>query len=276
MSNLKENSTKLLELIYQLSKGDANEIISRKNLGKSLGFSEKEAKQALSFLDREGMTRYILFNCLCITHYGIAEAENLINQNTGNNLLEGYQVSVLFLAADPTNASRLRLGEEVREIGEKLQLSRMRKYFKLEKLMSVRPADLTQALIDVRPRIVHFSGHGIETEGLCFENKLGQIHIISADSLAALFENFADEVNCVVLNACYSEIQAKAIAKNVKYVIGMNQSIGDRAAIAFSIGFYQALGGNRTIKAAYKLGCVQIQLEGIPEHSTPVLIEREH
>ncbi len=34
---------------------------------------------------------------------------------------------VLFLAADPRDAARLRLGEELREIDEKLRLSRLRR-----------------------------------------------------------------------------------------------------------------------------------------------------
>jgi hypothetical protein len=98
--------------------------------------------------------------------------------------------------------------------------------------------------------------------------------LISASlTLAALFEQFANKVYCIVLNACYSEIQAQAIATHINYVIGMNQSISDRAAIAFTIGFYQALGAARTIDEAYKLGCIQIRLQGIPEHLTPVLIK---
>lgn len=55
----------------------------------------------------------------------------------------------------------------------------------------------------------------------------------------------------------------------------MNQAIGDKAAIAFSIGFYQALGAGRTTEEAYKLGVVQIRLQGIPEHLTPVLNKKE-
>jgi hypothetical protein len=54
----------------------------------------------------------------------------------------------------------------------------------------------------------------------------------------------------------------------------MNQAIGDRAAIAFAIGFYQALGAGRTVEESYKLGCVQIRLQSIPEHLTPVLIKK--
>lgn len=183
-------------------------------------------------------------------------------------------LSILFLAADPTDASRLRLGEELREIQERLQLANLRERFELHQRMSVRPVDISQALLDVQPQIVHFSGHGTSTGALCFEDQLGSTQPIQPDALAALFEQFANQVSCVVLNACYSEIQATAIAKHIDHVIGMNQAIGDKAAIAFAVGFYQALGAGRSIKDAYKLGCVQIRLQSIPEHLTPVLIKR--
>jgi hypothetical protein len=184
-------------------------------------------------------------------------------------------ISILFLAADPTDASRLRLGEEIREIHEKLRLSKARDQFQLHQRMSVRPMDISQALLDVNPRIVHFSGHGTSTGALCVENRVGKIHPLQPEALAALFEMFAQEVHCVILNACYSATQAEAIAKHIRYVIGMNQEVGDEAAIAFSIGFYQALGAGRSIEEAYKLGLVQIRLENIPEHRTPVLIKSD-
>ena len=77
-----------------------------------------------------------------------------------------------------------------------------------------------------------------------------------------------------IFSACYSESQAQAIAENIEYVVGMNQAIGDKAAIAFSVGFYQALGAGRSIKEAYELGCVQIGLHGAPEYLTPILIRK--
>ncbi len=184
--------------------------------------------------------------------------------------------TILFLAADPTDASRLRLGEELREIQEKLQLARLRERYELHQRLSVRPADISQALLDIQPQIVHFSGHGSAMGALCFESQTGEIFPILPDALAALFEQFANQVSCVVLNACYSEIQANAISKHINFVIGMNQSVGDKAAIAFAIGFYQALGAGRTVDEAYKLGCVQIRLQNIPEHLTPVLISKGH
>ncbi|MBW4430004.1 MAG: CHAT domain-containing protein [Nostoc desertorum CM1-VF14] len=183
--------------------------------------------------------------------------------------------SILFLAADPANETRLRLGEEFREIQEKLQLAKLRHKFRIEQRTSVRPVDISQAMLDVQPNIVHFSGHGTSSGELCFESLSGITQLVMPDALAALFEQFANHVNCVILNACYSANQADAISQQIPYVIGMNKMIGDRAAIAFTVGFYQAIGAGKTIEEAYKLGVVQIRLQGIPEHFTPKLITQE-
>lgn len=204
----------------------------------------------------------------------LVRIESIVGQNEttkmGINPVNNKNV-VLFLAADPTDATRLRLGEEYREIQEKLQLAKMREKFNLTQRFSVRPADISQSILDEKPQIVHYSGHGTIDGYLCFENELGQIHYIEPDALAELFELVASHVECVLLNACYSTTQAEAIAKHIKYVVGMNKAIGDKAAIAFAVGFYQALGAGKSYEEAYKFGCVQIRLQGIPEHLTPVL-----
>lgn len=185
------------------------------------------------------------------------------------------KIKILFLAADPSDSSRLRLGQELRDIRERLQLSKLRDSFFLESRESVRPKDITQAIFDVEPHIVHFSGHGLSTGELCFEDMSGKTQPVQCEALSNLFELVAEQVSCVILNACYSENQAKAIAQHVAFVIGMNQAIGDKAAITFATGFYKALGAGRSYKQAYKFACVEIQLEGIKEHLTPVLYEKE-
>lgn len=73
----------------------------------------------------------------------------------------------------------------------------------------------------------------------------------------------------------YAENQAKAIARCIDYVVGMKKEISDTAAIAFSGGFYQALGGGKTIEEAFEIGRIQIMLEGVPEHLIPVLIRKD-
>ena len=53
--------------------------------------------------------------------------------------------------------------------------------------------------------------------------------IVPTQTLASMFKLFAKKsVECVVLNACYSEVQANAISQYVDYVLGMNKAVGDR------------------------------------------------
>jgi len=166
------------------------------------------------------------------------------------------------------------LGNELRDIGEGLRRSQKRDQFKLEQRLAVRPRDIQRAMLDVSPQIVHFSGHGTGISGLAFEDERGDTRLVDGAALASLFSLFSEKVKCVVLNGCYSSIQAQEISKHIDYVIGMNKGIGDHAAIEFSVGFYDALGAGRSIEFAHRLGCSSIQLSGIPEHLTPVLLKK--
>ncbi len=182
--------------------------------------------------------------------------------------------TILILAANPMGTSPLRLSEEVREIQSGLKRTHRQDTFVIQQQWAVRPRDVYQALLDYQPQIVHFSGHGSGEDGLVLENDAGQAQLVSTEALFRLFELFGRRIECVVLNACYSEVQAKAIAKHIPYVIGMNKAVGDKAAIEFAIGFYEAIASGQTVEFAYKLGCTAIALAGIPEHLTPV-IERK-
>lgn len=179
--------------------------------------------------------------------------------------------TILILAANPQGTKPLRLDEEVREIDAGLQRAKQREQLVLEQKWAVRPRDIQRAMLDINPQIVHFSGHGVGDEGLVFEDETGGAKLVDGEALAGLFELFADRVECVVLNGCYSEIQALAIAQHVNYVIGMKKAIGDRAAIEFAVGFYDALGSGRPVEFAYKFGCAAIRLAGVSEQLTPIL-----
>ncbi|NER97747.1 MAG: CHAT domain-containing protein [Symploca sp. SIO1B1] len=185
-------------------------------------------------------------------------------------------VKILFLAADPSDAARLRLQQEYRDIEEKLKLSEQRGFL-LELRLAVRTKDIIQILLDTKPQIVHFSGHGQQSGNLCFEDEIGKSKPVEPEALGSLFKLLAkaNQVNCVILNACYSEKQAHEIVKYIPFVIGMNRSISDKAAIAFAVGFYSALGAQESVEEAYEYGCAQIRLEGCPEHLTPVFLTKK-
>jgi TIR domain/CHAT domain len=182
--------------------------------------------------------------------------------------------TVLVLTANPTGTSRLRLDEEVREIQAGLERSRYRDRFQLISRWAVRPRDIQRAMLEVEPHIVHFSGHGSGTKGLVFEDEIGRPKEIEGQALARLFDLFSASVECVILSGCYSEGQARSIAQYIDSVIGMTQAIGDRAAIEFSVGFYDALGAGRSVDFAFQIGSSSIALAGLAEHLTPILIKK--
>ncbi len=212
-----------------------------------------------------------------------------MNVNNGENRMVK---KILILAANPTK--NLKLEQEIRDIEEGLKRSAYREEFVLEIKLAVRVKDLQATLLEVKPWIVHFCGHGTGSEGLVLENDTGKQQFVSTEALADLFRIVAKwkVVECVLLNACYSKEQAEEIVKHINYVIGMQQEIRDDAAIAFTVGFYEALGSQETIESAYEWGCNRIQLETnrstetrkgtavnidqpirVPEHLIPVLLK---
>ena len=176
---------------------------------------------------------------------------------------------ILILSANPKNTRSLRLDQEIREIQNTLQLSPHRDEFEIIAGSAVQVDDLTRFLSHHQPTIVHFSGHGTGTDGLILEDNSAQQQLVSTQALAKLFDLFQQQVECVLLNACYSQAQAAAIHQHIDCVVGMNEAIGDEAAIQFSIGFYTALFAGRDYQDSFKMGCAAIDLQGIPEYATP-------
>lgn len=182
--------------------------------------------------------------------------------------------TILILSANPRGTAPLRLDEEVREIKEGMQRSRHRERFVIEYQLAVRPKDVRWAMLNYKPQIVHFCGHGVGDRGLVLEDETGKTKVVSTLALAELFKLFSNQMECVLLNACYSEVQAKAIAQHIPYVIGMNQAITDRAAIEFATSFYDALGAGKSVDFAFRLGKNAMRMVDIPEENTPVLVAK--
>ncbi|NEP86440.1 MAG: CHAT domain-containing protein [Okeania sp. SIO2C2] len=179
--------------------------------------------------------------------------------------------NILILSANPSDTSRLRLGKEVNDIRKTLRQSNHRNEFQIIPVGAVQIDDLQQTLYDYHPTIVHFSGHGTGNNGLVLEDNYGKTVLVSEEALARLFQSFQNQLECVLLNACYSEIQAQAIHQHIDCVIGINQAMGDEAAIKFAVGFYRALGAGEPYDRCFESGCTLIDLNSIPESEKPQL-----
>jgi hypothetical protein len=184
------------------------------------------------------------------------------------------KVKVLFLAANPAGTKPLQLDEEIRQITAKVRASDHRDSLELVSRWAVRPDDLLQALLEVKPHIVHFSGHGNPAAELVVLDDRGDPKPVSQAALVYLFRTLKDNVRVIVLNACYSRTQAEALAQTIDCIIGMNRPIGDAAAIVFAASFYRAVGFGLCVKEAFELGKAALLLEGIPEDETPELLTR--
>ncbi len=183
------------------------------------------------------------------------------------------EISILFVASDPTDAAGLRLGKEAQEIQERLRLAEFRHRFRFHEKFAARPVDLIQGLLEIQPQIVHFAGHGTRDGALCFENESGQTQRVTASALSVLLRLFRN-VKCVVLNACYTKEQARTLGKHVEIVIGTPHNIEDHMAIRFAAGFYLALGHGSSIEHAFEVGRAEAILHGLPEKVAPVLIRK--
>lgn len=180
------------------------------------------------------------------------------------------KVHILFLAANSDDAP-LDLERELSRIEMDLRLARERDRLLLKPVMAATIDRVMQAMLDDPPTIVHFSGHGL-AEGIVLRDAAGNPHLVAGKALASLFALFRETVKCVVLNACWSEPQARAIREHIPYVIGTRALIPDEVAVAFSTGFYKAIGAGRDVPFAYQMGLARVLAEGEDASDLVVLL----
>jgi hypothetical protein len=130
---------------------------------------------------------------------------------------------------------------------------------------AVRPDDFLQSLNQHRPHVVHFSGHGNSAKEIILLDNEGKPKPVSKQALVSLFHAFKDSIQVVVLNACYSSPQAKAITEVIDCTIGMKGSIRNDAAITFAASFYRAIGFGESIQKAVDQAKASLTMEGIPD-----------
>ncbi len=184
------------------------------------------------------------------------------------------KIKILFIAANPATTNRLALDEEIHQIESKLLAAEYRDLIDIKSVWAARPDDLLQAFNKHRPNIVHFSAHGNTNGQIMLTDDNGRGKPVSMQSLQMLFTALKDDIRVVVLNACYSKIQAQAIISAIDCAVGMSENIGDKSAIAFAASFYRAIAFGRSVREAFEQGKVSIQLEGLPRYDVPTLLAK--
>ena len=96
--------------------------------------------------------------------------------------------TILILAANPKTTSRLRLDEEIRAIEEGLKNSER---FRLVQKWAARQRDFYRAILEHKPQIIHFCGHGTGDDGIVLEDEIGQSVTMGTEALSLMFKLFA-------------------------------------------------------------------------------------
>jgi hypothetical protein len=109
-------------------------------------------------------------------------------------------------------SAKLRPDSEVREIQKWLERALVRSHLEIIVRWKVRGHDLQRALLYHESQIVHFFGHGTDSDGLVLTKK-GTRHTTGCRKREVLIKT----------------------------------SVGDRAAIEVDVGFYDAIGFGRSI-----------------------------
>ncbi|MFN7961329.1 MAG: SAVED domain-containing protein [Thermoanaerobaculia bacterium] len=165
---------------------------------------------------------------------------------------EGFQV--LLVAPQPEGLRKLDQPEEIRLAREALESLPGVKLVELEKQTL---AELRRKVMEVRPHVVHFLGHGDFDEqsgcgGVYFEDESGGRDFVTGQRLGEALRKAQPPV--VVLNACGTamvprkegtalpfHVADQLVAMGFTTVVAMQFSISDQAAIEFSKNFYRAL-----------------------------------
>lgn len=184
-------------------------------------------------------------------------------------VIEGHPRRVLYLGASPSNRSKLALDEEVRAISRSLRLSGMSRQLEIHSAWAVRLSELQELLYEDRPLILHFGGHGSASGDLLLLDPEGRARPVTPRALELVLTGLG--IRLVVLNACFSELQAAAIQRSVDFVITMNGTVEDTAAIAFAKGFYLGLVAGGSVATAMNAGRAGIALELPGEEGAPRL-----
>ena len=175
------------------------------------------------------------------------------------------QLRVLYLTANPEQD--LRTDAEVRGVQDQVRRALHRDLITIDYRPAASADDLIAGLNDLRPHVVHFSGHAGDA-ALLFDN--GSVE--APEGRDVPYELLARALGAtdvppvlVVLNGCDTLAGADVLLESTAVIVATASSISDLAASVFAAKFYAAIAAAQTIGAAVRQGSVSVDLAGLGE-----------
>ncbi|WP_408898453.1 CHAT domain-containing protein [Nocardioides sp. R1-1] len=181
---------------------------------------------------------------------------------------------VLYLTANPE--MDLRTEVEVRDVQQAVKRALHRDLIDIQYRPAATPKDLLDGLNDVRPHVVHFSGHAGDA-AILFDNanvEDPEGRDVPFDLLARALGATSEPPALLVLNGCDTLEGAEVLLGATPVIIAMATEISDLAASAFAARFYAAIASAQPIGPALRQGAVVLDLMGLDEGWKPTLLSR--
>lgn len=172
---------------------------------------------------------------------------------------------VLYMTAN--SEMNLRTDAEVRGVQQAVRGSLHRDLIEIAYRPSATPEDMLDGLNDLRPHVVHFSGHAGDA-ALLFDN--GDVAVpegrdVPYDLLALALSATDTPPALLVLNGCDTLEGAEVLLDVTATIIATADSIGDLAAATFAARFYAAVASGQSVAAAVKQGKSAVDFMGLSE-----------
>jgi len=181
---------------------------------------------------------------------------------------------LLYMTANPE--MDLRTEVEVRDVQQAVKRALHRELIDVQYRPAATPEDLLDGLNDVRPHVVHFSGHAgdaaVPFDNASVDNPQG--HEVPFELLARALGATTEPPTLLVLNGCDTLEGAEVLLDATPVVIAMATEISDLAVSAFAARFYAAVASAQPIGPALRQGAVVLDLMGLDEGWKPNLLCR--
>ena len=184
-------------------------------------------------------------------------------------------IHILFVASTPKDLPPLGITEEFKAIRDKIRSAEEQDRIDLDMAPAIQPDELLRDLVQLKPQIVHFSGHGGEGGTLAFENRQRSSLPVSRQAIISIFAPLKGKVRLVLFSACYSELLAVELVESIECVVGMDDSIEDKAATTFSTNFYQSLAQGLPVQSAFEQARTMLEILHPGQGKIPVIHQRE-
>lgn len=180
---------------------------------------------------------------------------------------------ILCLAANPKDTTALRVYSEMRDIAEGVFHSSR---FEFHPVFAARKKEIRKNFYLYKPNIVHFAGHGTDDGSIFIEDDDEKGKAISKEDFVDFIRRYSNDIECIFLNSCYSEIMGKLLKRHVKCVIGLSGKVQEIHARSFSKFFYEGLVINQDHKDMYQRAFEYTEngllLEGMGEDERPIML----